>query len=93
MTCETCGQSPCACTEKPIVSPPVFRSTYQPLPFGITKEEFGLALFEAVKTASAIGWCRRHAPEWVAHWEVELTRLLPQIHDPDQVRRLLTLSQ
>ena len=92
MNCETCAQAPCVCAAIASTTP-VFRSTYQEIPFGITKEEFGLALFEAVKTASALGWCRRHATNRVAQLTATLTGLLPQITDPADLRRILHLSQ
>lgn len=49
--CQSCGQSPCVCLKS---TTPVFRSTYQHLPFGITRDQFGMSLYEAIKRVGAI---------------------------------------
>lgn len=52
--CEGCGQNACICLKSTTPVPPTFRSTYQHLPFGITKDQFGVTLFEVIKTIGAI---------------------------------------
>lgn len=60
MICASCETTifsyPCPCgytdTAKPSRGYP--RSTYQPQPTGITKEEFGLNLYETIKTIGGI---------------------------------------
>jgi hypothetical protein len=53
--CVKCEQDPCSCLPSPTVQGnPLLRSTFTPLPTGITKEEFGLDLYEAIKTIGGI---------------------------------------
>jgi len=56
-------------------------------------DEFGVDLFEAVKVASGLAWCRKHAHERVADLEQQLSTLLPKLTNPHDVRRILELSQ
>lgn len=52
MFCNNCESNPCIC--RPKSTTPVFRSTFVPQPFGITKEQFGVRLHETIKTIGAI---------------------------------------
>ena len=55
MDCPACANDPCTCQTERLPNPStVIRSTYQPVPLGITKEEFGLNLYEAIKLISAL---------------------------------------
>ena len=57
MTCETCGQDLCVCVKIPSTTPismPAMRATYQPRPIGINKEEFGVNLYETIKTIGGL---------------------------------------
>lgn len=50
MTCLTCENDPCTCNASHERLPkPDVRSTYKPVPLGITKEEFGVNLYETIK--------------------------------------------
>ncbi len=53
MYCNSCEQNPCTCQKPAAVHQPLprpqVRSTYQPLPEGISLEEFGPMLFETIK--------------------------------------------
>lgn len=57
MYCNNCEQNPCTCLKS---TTPVFRSTYQHLPFGITREQFGAHLYEAIKRVGAIKQLQRY---------------------------------
>ncbi len=60
MDCAKCESTPCTC-QAVIPSTTPIRSTYSYIPPGITKEEFGVALFEAIQTQSAFQQCLRNA--------------------------------
>lgn len=64
MLCLLCDQQPCACT-KPVVGNPLaqIRSTEQPKSAYdgknfVTKEEFGVALYDVVTIIGRILWCQ-----------------------------------
>lgn len=55
MYCHNCESNPCSCQREKLAHPAtVTRSTYQPLHDGITKEEFGINLYETIKTIGGI---------------------------------------
>ena len=58
MYCNTCEANPCTCVR--VSSPAMPRQTYKHQPFGITKEEFGLDLYEAIWLQSAIIQCHKN---------------------------------
>lgn len=51
MSCAVCDLDPCIC--QPAETPPI-RSTYTPQDWGITREQFGEALYEAIVTVGRI---------------------------------------
>ena len=62
MHCGTCDETPCICVKNgPGSTNSNFRSTYTIKPLGITKEEFGLDLFNAIYAASARQQCLKNA--------------------------------
>jgi len=52
MICLRCNELPCACPSS--VSPRMVRDTYHPIADGITKEQFGVNLYEAIKCIGGI---------------------------------------
>ena len=58
MYCNTCETNPCSCTKT--TTPMMARHTYTPNPLGITKEAFGLHLYETVFTISGIRALEEH---------------------------------
>jgi len=56
-------------------------------------DEIGKELFDAIAAAAGLAWCRQHNPEKVPDLETKLESLLPQITDPNDVRRVLEISQ
>ncbi len=53
--CARCSQDPCACLAPKSRHPSaVVRSTHLTIPWGITQQEFGLELFEAIKSVGGI---------------------------------------
>jgi hypothetical protein len=55
MYCNTCDSHPCICKNSPRNGPisPV-RETYQPIPYGITKDQFGAYLYGCIETIGGI---------------------------------------
>ena len=60
MECPRCTNDPCNCGEPLDRSVPYIRSTYRELPKGITKEEFGVALYETIKIIGGILALNQH---------------------------------
>ena len=55
MYCHNCESNPCTCQREHFAHPEtVVRSTYQPVQDGITKEEFGINLYETIKIIGGI---------------------------------------
>ena len=49
--CNVCEQEPCQCGNSTAYQ---FRETYRPQPMGITKEEFGVQLYNTIKTIGGL---------------------------------------
>ena len=108
MDCERCGQTPCICVKAKVSLPPL--RTYAPLHGGpfLSQEEFGLDLFEAIKTQSAAVQARKtaalfrkkgkgrkavEADQAALRLESQLQGLLAKgTIAPDDVRRLLAIA-
>ena len=111
MTCDRCAQSPCICVDaaKPVRAlPPTHR--YKPLHEGpyLTKEEFGLDLFEAIKAQAALRQAEKNramyerkglplaaaeAAKAIEQYQSRLHKILAKnTIAPDDLRRLLAIS-
>ena len=87
MSCTNCGQMFCVCPPKVETAPQV-RSTHQPLPHGITKDEFNPALYDTIKQIESINKLRAYRettrpwqrkPGDVLTWQQKETGLLEQV--------------
>lgn len=58
MYCNACEANPCSCTRT--AAPVMPRQTYITQPHGITKEEFGLNLYDTIFTISGIRALEEH---------------------------------
>ena len=66
MSCRICDENPCVCDKTaPGTTNGAIRSTYTLKPHGITRDEFGADLYEAIKAASG----RRQCLENVAMYQ------------------------
>ena len=67
MHCGTCDETPCICVKNgPGSTNSNFRSTYTARPLGLSKDEFGLDLFQAIYAASARLQCLKNAEMYTA---------------------------
>jgi hypothetical protein len=97
MNCESCGFDPCACMDPVRLETP---RAYKPAPDytgyykgAITKEQFGLELFEAIKLMSGHNWLHKQKQDDRAKkLQAKLEGLLPSITNPDDLRRLLSME-
>lgn len=108
MTCQTCEQAPCTCPPPASPTPVWPRSTYHALPLGITKEEFGVDLFEAIRLQASIRQAERTAAvfrkkglaarvqetmDMLGHLQDQLQAVLQQqTIAPADLRRLLAIQ-
>lgn len=59
----------------------------------LTKEEFGLELFDAIKAnAARLHALKRDDKVGAKFWESALNALLPKITNPDDIRRILAMQ-
>lgn len=72
MECVRCEQNPCTCGKRVVQFP--IKQTHQVRPSGITKEEFGLDLYECVKAIGGLMQVDRliaHAKQEGLGWQVK----------------------
>lgn len=83
--CRVCEVEPCICVKPQ--SRVLWRKS-EDVNNSISREEFGLDLFEAIKTASALQFLKQHHTRPLKQQQLatQLTTLLPRLSEADQIK-------
>ena len=83
--CRVCEVEPCICVKPQ--SRVIWKKSKEPY-HGMSREEFGLNLFEAIKTVSTLQFMTQHhtRPLQQQQLATQLTTLLPQLSETDQIK-------